>query len=214
MANKNTTWTEEDLKNKGFNLQGDKATRLSIGKTEEELFGRTAILDSFKPVGTLSFSKGEGRGVMELIKPNKKVKNATKVIDEDGTKHDSKLEKYCHDQLITHNIPFLPQHKFILQPPFRYQGWGIVHVTWRCDFYLPEYNLVVDTKGQRSQSFNIKLKMLQFIHRDAPLHIVLPKNKGEVNALVALLSAHLTNPKGVGEAIDELFGKKRKTKKK
>jgi len=116
---------------------------------------------------------------------NNKIKNATK-IESEGVKYDSKLELYMADLLRQVNIPFEFQKKFVLQDKFRYNGEAIREIRMVIDFWLPEHNMLIDTKGFQMADNKIKWKMLKckLSEEPSPPVIVLPKNKKECQCLV------------------------------
>ena len=77
---------------------------------------------------------------------NRKVLNATKT-EENGVIFDSRLERYMHDLLKSHGIGFLFQKRYTLQEPFTYNGENVRAITYTLDFYLPDYDMAIDTKG-------------------------------------------------------------------
>ena len=88
-------------------------------------------------------------------KENKKVKNATKVMTEDGT-FDSKLEYLFHQAVVNQKIPFELKKRFVIIDSFENINGKFQKITWTPDFYIPEINLVIDTKGHATDTFNLK----------------------------------------------------------
>lgn len=93
-------------------------------------------------------------------KGNKKVRNATKSVV-DGVKFDSNLEKTMYDLLTGAQIDFQFQKQYILQQKFRYGTAAIRAITLTVDFYLPERNMIIDTKGYANDVAPVKYKMLK-----------------------------------------------------
>lgn len=90
---------------------------------------------------------------------NRKVLNATKT-EENGVIFDSRLERYMHDLLKSHGIGFLFQKRYTLQEPFTYNGENVRAITYTLDFYLPDYDMAIDTKGMATQQGKLRIKML------------------------------------------------------
>lgn len=122
---------------------------------------------------------------------NKKIKNATK-CELDGIKFDSRLEMYCYGQLKLHNIPFELKPKYILQDKFRYNREAVRQITYTSDFLIINKGVIVDTKGFKTNEFNLKLKILKHNLYKAGFcyEIALPKNQKEVNALINKIKLH------------------------
>lgn len=117
---------------------------------------------------------------------NRKVHNATKT-QQDGIVFDSRLECYMHNLLTTHGIGFLFQKRYTLQEPFTYNGETIRAITYTLDFYLPDYDMAIDTKGITTQQGQIRIKMLKRLFADLGRATVieLPRTKADCDALVA-----------------------------
>lgn len=117
---------------------------------------------------------------------NRKVHNATKT-QQDGIVFDSRLECYMHNLLTTHGIGFLFQKRYTLQEPFTYNGETIRAITYTLDFYLPDYDLAIDTKGVATQQGKLRIKMLKRLFADLgrTTAIELPRTKAECYSLVA-----------------------------
>jgi len=116
------------------------------------------------------------------FKSNKRVINATKVKVDD-IKFDSKLEAYMYGLFKAKNIKMELQYVITLQPGFKHNGKTIRAIKWVADFYLPDYNMVVDTKGWATEIFKMKLKLFKHMqHKGGYSHIKkleFPKNKNE-----------------------------------
>lgn len=119
---------------------------------------------------------------------NRKVLNARKV-ERDGIEFDSRLESHMHALLSMHNIPFEFQVKYELQPGFRYNGDAVRPITYTVDFELAQFDLIVDTKGHKTQQGTMRVKMLKKHLSDIgrTSRIELPQTKEECAALVAQL---------------------------
>lgn len=124
---------------------------------------------------------------------NQKVKGARK-IEAHGIKFDSKLELFCYDQLTAAGIPFEFQKTYVLQPNMRYPHDKVMvrSIEMRVDFWLPQRNMLIDTKGFQLADNKIKWKMLKFIFLREHVsgsgalcpQIFLPRTQKEVIALV------------------------------
>lgn len=125
---------------------------------------------------------------------NRKIKNARKVTDEKGRTFDSKLEHYFASQLDKHNIPYEWQRKFVLQEKFRYRSEAVREMTLTIDFFLPTFDMLVDTKGFFNDTAPIKHKLLKrkLLTEGKPYEIRLPKNRKECDALVVELLTRTT----------------------
>lgn len=124
----------------------------------------------------------------EKIKPtaNAKIKNATKTII-NGISFDSRLEAYLHGLLTAAGIHFEFQKKFELQAKFRYRYENIRAIAIIFDFYLPERNILIDTKGWQTYDGKMKHKMLKSVLKhlhDIQPEILMPKNKKECDLLL------------------------------
>lgn len=117
---------------------------------------------------------------------NRKVVNAAKT-EQNGVVFDSRLECYMHNLLKTHGIGFLFQKRYTLQEPFKYNGETIRAITYTLDFYLPDFDMAIDTKGIATQQGQLRIKMLKRLFADLgrTTTIELPRTKAECNALIA-----------------------------
>jgi len=115
-----------------------------------------------------------GRYVGRPAVGNKKVRNATKV-EKYGLKFDSKLELFMYERLKDNGFDFEFQKVFELQEGFRYGKEWVRPITWKADFVLE--GCVIDTKGLRQETFNIKLKLWKYIHKQLGYEIYLPSSQ-------------------------------------
>lgn len=120
---------------------------------------------------------------------NRKVQNATKT-QQDGIVFDSRLECYMHNLLTARGIVFLFQKRYTLQEPFNYNGETIRAITYTLDFYLPDYDIAIDTKGITTQQGQLRIKMLKRLFADLERSTVieLPRTKTDCDALVARIT--------------------------
>lgn len=91
---------------------------------------------------------------------NKKIMGATKTVV-DGIKFDSKLEAFFYSRLKMFKVEFEMQKVYELQPKFRFHDENIRAIEMVVDFYLPKYNVIIDTKGWQTADNKIKVKMLK-----------------------------------------------------
>ena len=100
----------------------------------------------------------------------------------DGVVFDSRLERYMHDLLKSHGIGFMFQKRYTLQEPFTYNGETIRAITYTLDFYLPDYDMAIDTKGVATQQGKLRIKMLKRLFADLgrTTTIELPRTKDEM----------------------------------
>lgn len=103
---------------------------------------------------------------MSLIKrkkssENKKVKNATKKVFNDLT-FDSQLEVYFYKLCLKENITIEREPKFVLQSKFEFMGEKLREIAMFPDFYLPEFDILLECKGFANDLFPLKRKLLLF----------------------------------------------------
>jgi hypothetical protein len=120
-----------------------------------------------------------------IVKPNKKVKNATKSVV-DGVAFDSLLERTMYDLLRAANINFEFQKVIVVQPKFRYGGKVIRDIKCVVDFWLPDYNTIVDSKGWSTDISKLKYKLLKhfFFSKNQQPEIYMPGTKPECICLI------------------------------
>lgn len=84
-----------------------------------------------------------------------------------------------HDLLKSHGIGFLFQKRYTLQEPFTYNRENVRAITYTLDFYLPDYDMAIDTKGVATQQGKIRIKMLKRLFADLgrTTTIELPRTK-------------------------------------
>lgn len=118
-------------------------------------------------------------------------KYKSKKIEIDGIKFDSRLEGFMYSQLRDAGIRFELQKKYELQSKFKYNSESIRAITYTVDFYLPDYDICIDTKGIATQQGLMRIKMLKRYFYDHRLNtkILLPKNQNECITLVGELKA-------------------------
>nr|DAR14167.1 MAG TPA: Endonuclease [Caudoviricetes sp.] len=121
-------------------------------------------------------------------KSNRKIKNATK-NEQNGVVFASLLERHMHDLLKMHKIPFEFQKRYVLQEGFKYNGESVRPITYTADFWLPTFDMLIDTKGYRTQQGDLRIKMLKhlFANNGINTRIALPQDNDEIAALVRQL---------------------------
>lgn len=120
----------------------------------------------------------------KAVKQNK-IANAQKV-EIDGEKFASKLELYLFNLLKAVKIPFLFQVTYVLQEGFKFHGKAISPIKIIVDFYIEEFDLLIDTKGFQLADNKIKYKMLKkkLFEEGKATTIEMPRTKDECQALV------------------------------
>lgn len=126
------------------------------------------------------------RANMEHPRANKKVRNAQKIVDEKGRKFDSRLELAMAQALDSAKIPYTFQHTYVLQEGFRYNGKAVRPMTLTVDFLLPQFNLIIDSKGWKNDVSPVKYKLLKrkLLTAGTPHDIRMPRNKRECDSLI------------------------------
>lgn len=109
---------------------------------------------------------------------NRKVKNASKTTY-DGVLYDSQVEAYMAQLLTEAGIKFERQKEYVLQDGFRYNGEWVRPMCIIPDFYLTEYNIIIDTKGWQTPDSKLKFKLLKhkLIGEGEPEIVILENKK-------------------------------------
>jgi hypothetical protein len=81
---------------------------------------------------------------------------------QDGIKFDSPLELFTYNLLKEHNIDFELKKKYELMPTFSYAGSTVMGITLTVDFYLPDYDIILDPKGFMQGATDVKWKLLKW----------------------------------------------------
>lgn len=76
--------------------------------------------------------------------------------------------------------------------PIGNRGENVRAITYTLDFYLPDYDMAIDTKGMATQQGKLRIKMLKRLFADLgrTTTIELPRTKDECAALVARLTSN------------------------
>lgn len=136
-----------------------------------------------------------------------RVRNAQKALAKDGTRCDSKLEAFGYDTFKDTGLRFEYQKKYVLQEKIKYRDKTILPITLTVDFWFPDLNVIVDTKGFQTEVNVLRWKMLKFHLKmerailkacPPPLEvdlllpeIFLPKNRKEVSELALMLKSRV-----------------------
>lgn len=121
---------------------------------------------------------------------NKKVKNANK-NEKYGLKFDSNLELFFYEKAIEFDVRIdFKKYKFQLTPSFSLLNNKFRPMTWQPDFYLPDYNILVDTKGYHTSDFKLKFKIFCYMQmlNNSDTQIIFVKNKKEVTEFLNSLT--------------------------
>jgi hypothetical protein len=114
-------------------------------------------------------------------------------------RYDSKLEKYCAERLTEEEIPFRFQgEKYELHPKFRYPGislekvgktfkqqrTGQTRITYTPDFIGEGW--IIETKGHRTPSFNLKWKLFKkyLLDNNLSYDLYMPTNQKQVRQCI------------------------------
>jgi hypothetical protein len=77
-----------------------------------------------------------------------------------GYVFDSKLEYYFYKRCKDLGIPVkVKPETFTVLDKFRFHGKAIRAITYTPDFYLPEHQVIIETKGFANDSFPLREKM-------------------------------------------------------
>lgn len=169
---KNTRWSSDDLKKLGLvqNEKGDYVKVSSLVAKKVDKFPSPYAHGYTTLQQANNIMAANPVPVYQQPEGNKKVRNATKSIV-NGVKFDSNLEKYMHGLLTGAQIDFQFQKQYILQQKFRYGTEAIRAISLTVDFFLPRYNMIVDTKGYQTQQGAMRYKMLKWHLKNNPERI-------------------------------------------
>jgi hypothetical protein len=103
-----------------------------------------------------------------------------------GVKFASKLELYLFNLLKAARIEFKFQVVFILQEGFKFHGTTIRPMKIIVDFYLPKFDLLVDSKGWQLADSKLKYKLLKrkLFDEGKATKIEMPRTKEECESLI------------------------------
>lgn len=116
---------------------------------------------------------------------NRKVIGATR-NERDGVVFASRLERTMYDLLGMHGIRFEFQKRYVLQEAFDYCGQRVREIGYTADFYLPDQDMLIDTKGHQTQQGALRIKMLkhQFATAGIKTRILLPRDRTECESII------------------------------
>ena len=91
-----------------------------------------------------------------------------------GIKFDSKLESEFYEYLLEMGCDFELQPVFLLQDKFEHNGKKYRKIEYKADFRIG--NVVIDVKGQETDVFKLKRKMLLYKYPEIEFYCVKKKN--------------------------------------
>lgn len=117
---------------------------------------------------------------------NKKVRNAKRTTI-DGIEFASQLESHMYALLRMHKVKFEMQKEYLLLESFTYRSQTVRPMIMTIDFYLPDFDVLLETKGFADEKYKVKLKWLKWTLKTAykiePDYIEV-KNKKECDSLI------------------------------
>ena len=104
----------------------------------------------------------------------------------DGINFDSQLEGYAYSRFKLLNIKFELKPQYDTVDSFQYKGETIRKVSSFPDFYLIDYDIIVDTKGQANDVAPLKFKLLKYhlMSRNLNPEIIWLKNRKEIDKFI------------------------------
>lgn len=104
----------------------------------------------------------------------------------DGINFDSQLEAYAYSRFKLLNIKFELKPQYDTVDSFQYKGETIRKVSSFPDFYLIDYDIIVDTKGQANDVAPLKFKLLKYhlMSRNLNPDIIWLKNRKEIDRFI------------------------------
>ena len=128
---------------------------------------------------------------MKYRRKKTKSTRITKTTTSDGTKFDSRLEKFFYDAAKREKLPFDFQRKYILVHPFKYNKESVRAMTLTVDFDFTNHGIdvIVDTKGFQRNDNKLKWKLFKnfLINQGKSPEIYFPKNQKECLEVVGIL---------------------------
>jgi hypothetical protein len=117
----------------------------------------------------------------------------------EGIKFDSPLEYYTWRTLMDQNINFEFKRKYELIKTFTYGGETVMGISLTVDFYLTDYDIILDPKGWQHGDNHLKWKLLMrwLYQKGLDPRIVFVYNKKAVQDFVVMLRI------GFSETVDE-----------
>lgn len=123
---------------------------------------------------------GRGKTVKRKTKPNVPNKFGNVKLTYKGIKFNSKLEVFMYKQLELLKTPFKYEGKsYTVFPGFTYQDEKVRPITYKPDFRLDKYPVIIETKGRMNDSFPLRFKLFKksLIEDDDVCDLFLPKNQ-------------------------------------
>jgi len=120
--------------------------------------------------------------------PDKRKIKSTKV-EQDGIVFDSKLENYLYNLLKENNINFDIKPVYELQPSFTYRHETVLGMKCTPDYYLPDYDVLIDCKGFANELAPVRYKLLKhklFLEGKEP-RIEMPSSQKACRAIIECL---------------------------
>lgn len=117
-----------------------------------------------KRKGAKRMTAKEYRQSLSPQKASKHKYNAS-TIERHGFKFQSKLEADFYTALLNKGIAFTHQKRYYLLPTLKYRNDEKATAKRRCtpDFYLPDFRIIIDTKGFKTEAATLRFVMLKHI---------------------------------------------------
>lgn len=179
-------YTPEQLKKLGLVEKDGSGVYVPIKSLVAEKVIKIKLPPDYMSIKNVGILKSDGTSE-PVIKPNAKIKNATKVTNEQGIKFDSYVERYMYDLLTGAGIHFEFQKTYWLMQNFKYRGETVRGIKIIMDFWLPTRNIFIDTKGWQTYDGKLKHKMLKsyLTHiEDNQPEILMPATKKDCDLLL------------------------------
>lgn len=107
-----------------------------------------------------------------------------------GVEFNSKLEVFMYKQLELLKTPFKYEGKsYTVFPGFMYQGENVRPITYKPDFRLDKYPVIIETKGKITDSFPLRFKLFKksLIDNNDECDLFLPRNQKDCLAVIQLI---------------------------
>jgi hypothetical protein len=107
-----------------------------------------------------------------------------------GQKFSSKLEVFMYKQLELLKTPFKYEGKsYTVLPGFTYQEEKVRPITYKPDFRLDDYPVIIETKGKMSDSFPLRFKLFKrsLINDDDVCDLFLPRNQKDCLEVIKII---------------------------
>lgn len=121
-------------------------------------------------------------GIKTKLKRNVPNKFGNVKLTYKGIKFNSRLEVFMYKQLELLKTPFKYEgQSYVVFPGFTYQGEKVRPITYKPDFRLNNYPVIIETKGKMSDSFPLRLKLFKksMIENNDVCDYFLPHNQKE-----------------------------------